>query len=165
MIRRTFERLGILMDLQPDRIEIRPGQEMKIRNDFGDQMPTIADSPWPQFPSDMMSCTIVAATQAAGTVLFFEKMFESRMYFVDRLISMGAQAVVCDPHRVLITGKTNLRAVKMSSPDIRAGMAMVVAALAAHGTSQIHQAEVIYRGYQNLVEKLTSIGARVRELN
>ena len=153
------------MDLQPDRIEIQPGQEMKIRNDFGDQMPTIADSPWPQFPSDMMSCTIVAATQAVGSVLFFEKMFESRMYFVDRLISMGAQAVVCDPHRVLITGKTNLRAVKMSSPDIRAGMAMVVAALAAHGTSQIHQAEVIYRGYQNLVEKLTSIGARVRELN
>ncbi|MBR2643564.1 MAG: UDP-N-acetylglucosamine 1-carboxyvinyltransferase [Lentisphaeria bacterium] len=165
MIRRTFEKLGILMDLQPDRIEIRPGQEMVIRNDFGGHLPTIADGPWPQFPSDMMSCTIVAATQAAGSVLFFEKMFESRIYFVDRLISMGAQAVVCDPHRVLITGKANLHAVEMSSPDIRAGMAMVIAALAARGTSRIHQADVIYRGYENLVDKLTAIGAKVREIN
>ena len=113
----------------------------------------------------MMSCTIVAATQAAGSVLFFEKMFESRIYFVDRLISMGAQAVVCDPHRVLITGKANLHAVEMSSPDIRAGMAMVIAALAARGTSRIHQADVIYRGYENLVDKLTAIGAKVREIN
>lgn len=165
MIRRNFERLGILMDLQPDRIEIQPGQDLVIRNDFGNQLPTIADGPWPQFPSDMMSCTIVAATQAAGSILFFEKMFESRIYFVDRLISMGAQAVVCDPHRVLISGRANLHAVEMSSPDIRAGMAMVIAAMAARGTSRIHQAEVIYRGYEKLVDKLTAIGARVKELN
>ena len=165
MTRRMFERLGILMDLQPDRIEIRPGQEMCIRNDFGNQLPTIADGPWPQFPSDMMSCTIVAATQARGSVLFFEKMFESRIYFVDRLISMGAQAVVCDPHRVLITGKSNLHAVKMSSPDIRAGMAMVIAAMVARGTSQIHQAEMIYRGYENLAGKLSAIGAKIKALD
>lgn len=165
MIRRTFERLGIFMDLQPDRIEIQPGQDLAVRNDFGNQLPTIADGPWPQFPSDMMSCTIVAATQAAGSVLFFEKMFESRIYFVDRLISMGAQAVVCDPHRVLISGKAHLHAVEMSSPDIRAGMAMVIAALCARGTSRIHQADMIYRGYENLVEKLSSIGVKIKELN
>ena len=142
--------------------------ELSMHNyndDFGNQMPTIADGPWPQFPSDMMSCTIVAATQARGSVLFFEKMFESRMYFVDRLISMGAQAVVCDPHRVLITGKSNLHAVKMSSPDIRAGMAMVIAAMVARGTSQIHQAEMIYRGYENLAGKLSAIGAKIKALD
>ena len=165
MTRRVFERLGIYFDLRPDRIEIKGGQELAVRNDFGDKLPTIADGPWPQFPSDMMSCTIVAATQAAGSVLFFEKMFESRIYFVDRLISMGAQAVVCDPHRVLINGRAKLHAVEMSSPDIRAGMAMVIAALGARGTSRIHQAEVIYRGYEDLVGKLTGIGARVRELS
>ena len=164
MMRRVFERLGILIDLRTDGIAIRGGQELVVRNDFGDKLPTIADGPWPQFPSDMMSCTIVAATQAAGSVLFFEKMFESRIYFVDRLISMGAQAVVCDPHRVLISGRSKLHAVEMSSPDIRAGMAMVIAALSARGTSRIHQAEVIYRGYENLVGKLTAIGAHVREL-
>lgn len=165
MMRRNFERMGILLDLQTDRIEIKGGQELRIRNDFGGSLPSIADGPWPQFPSDMMSCSIVAATQAEGSVLFFEKMFESRIYFVDRLISMGAQAVVCDPHRVLISGRARLHAVEMSSPDIRAGMAMVIAALCARGTSRIHQAEVIYRGYENLAEKLRSIGAKVREFH
>lgn len=164
MLRRCFERLGILIDLEMDRISIQGGQEMAVHSDFGGKLPTIADGPWPQFPSDMMSCTIVAATQAAGSVLFFEKMFESRIYFVDRLISMGAQAVVCDPHRVLISGRSALQAVEMSSPDIRAGMAMVIAALCARGTSRIHQAEVIYRGYEDLVSKLTGIGAKVREV-
>ena len=112
----------------------------------------------------MMSCTIVAATQSRGTVMFFEKMFESRIYFADRLISMGANAIVCDPHRVVITGKAQLHAVTMSSPDIRAGMAMVIAALCARGESTIHSAEVIYRGYENLVEKLTGLGADISEL-
>ena len=110
----------------------------------------------------MMSCTIVAATQCQGTVMFFEKMFESRIYFVDRLISMGANAIVCDPHRVVITSPAHLRAVEMSSPDIRAGMAMVIAAACATGTSKINHAEIIYRGYENLTGKLADLGMAIR---
>ena len=164
MLRRVFERLGVAMELYSDRI-IRPGgQQPKIQCDFGGHIPQISDGPWPQYPSDMMSCSIVAATQCTGTVMFFEKMFESRIYFADRLISMGANAIVCDPHRVVITGKAQLHAVTMSSPDIRAGMAMVIAALCAKGTSTIHSAEVIYRGYENLCAKLTAIGAEIEEL-
>jgi UDP-N-acetylglucosamine 1-carboxyvinyltransferase len=109
----------------------------------------------------MMSCMIVAATQAKGTVLFFEKMFESRIYFVDRLISMGANAVVCDPHRVIITGPVKLRGMEMSSPDIRAGMAMVLAAMCAKGKSVIHNADTIFRGYENIADKLNALGAEV----
>ena len=163
MLRRVFERLGVRMELQGDRIFLPGGQQRKIESDFGGHIPQISDGPWPQYPSDMMSCSIVAATQCRGTVMFFEKMFESRIYFADRLISMGANAIVCDPHRVVITGPTRLHAVTMSSPDIRAGMAMVIAALCAHGTSTIHSAEVIYRGYENLVEKLTGLGAKISE--
>ena len=164
MLRRVFERLGVAMELYSDRIILPGGQQPKIQCDFGGHIPQISDGPWPQYPSDMMSCSIVAATQCTGTVMFFEKMFESRIYFADRLISMGANAIVCDPHRVVITGKAQLHAVMMSSPDIRAGMAMVIAALCAKGTSTIHSAEVIYRGYENLCAKLTAIGAEIEEL-
>ena len=164
MLRRVFERLGVAMELYSDRIILPGGQQPKIQCDFGGHIPQISDGPWPQYPSDMMSCSIVAATQCTGTVMFFEKMFESRIYFADRLISMGANAIVCDPHRVVITGKAQLHAVTMSSPDIRAGMAMVIAALCAKGTSTIHSAEVIYRGYENLCAKLTAIGAEIEEL-
>lgn len=161
MTRRMFERLGIKFKLSPGLIEIPPKQKMKIQPDFGNAIPQIADGPWPQFPSDMMSCMIVCATQAKGTVLFFEKMFESRIYFVDRLISMGANAVVCDPHRVVITGPVKLRAIEMSSPDIRAGMAMVIAAICAKGKSVIHNADTIFRGYEDICEKLSSIGVDI----
>ena len=164
MLRRVFERLGVAMELYSDRIILPGGQQPKIQCDFGGHIPQISDGPWPQYPSDMMSCSSVAATQCTGTVMFFEKMFESRIYFADRLISMGANAIVCDPHRVVITGKAQLHAVTMSSPDIRAGMAMVIAALCAKGTSTIHSAEVIYRGYENLCAKLTAIGAEIEEL-
>ena len=164
MLRRVFERIGVAMELYSDRIILPGGQQPKIQCDFGGHIPQISDGPWPQYPSDMMSCSIVAATQCTGTVMFFEKMFESRIYFADRLISMGANAIVCDPHRVVITGKAQLHAVTMSSPDIRAGMAMVIAALCAKGTSTIHSAEVIYRGYENLCAKLTAIGAEIEEL-
>jgi UDP-N-acetylglucosamine 1-carboxyvinyltransferase len=129
--------------------------------DFGGYTPVISDGPWPQFPSDMMSCTIVAATQATGSVLFFEKMFESRIYFVDRLISMGANAIVCDPHRVVITGPAKLHGVKLSSPDIRAGMAMLIAAMCAKGSSTILSADVIARGYENIIEKIQTIGGKI----
>ena len=163
MTRRVFERFGIKFTLKPNHIILPPGQELKVKMDSGDAIPTVADGPWPQFPSDMMSCMIVAATQAQGTVLFFEKMFESRMYFVDRLISMGAKAIVCDPHRAVIMGPCKLVGLEMSSPDIRAGMALVLAAACAEGKSVIHNADTIYRGYENLVPKLQSIGVNVVE--
>ncbi|MBU1241052.1 UDP-N-acetylglucosamine 1-carboxyvinyltransferase [Myxococcota bacterium] len=164
MTHRIFERFGVNFEMLPGQIHLAGGQELSIRPDFGNSIPVVSDGPWPQFPSDMMSCTIVMATQARGTVLFFEKMFESRIYFVDRLIAMGANAVVCDPHRVVISGPANLRGITMASPDIRAGMAMVIAALCAEGTSTIKNAEVIERGYSNLHEKLLRLGARVREI-
>ena len=164
MLRRVFERIGVGLELHADHIVVPGGQHPEIQPDFGGHIPQISDGPWPQYPSDMMSCTIVAATQCRGTVMFFEKMFESRIYFADRLISMGANAIVCDPHRVVITGPARLHGLEMSSPDIRAGMAMVIAALCARGESVINHAEIIYRGYENLVAKLGAIGAEVEEI-
>jgi len=161
MTRRIFQRLGIHFDLNADNIFLPGGQELAVKTDLGNAVPTISDGPWPQYPSDLMSCTIVMATQARGTVLFFEKMFESRIYFVDRLISMGANAIVCDPHRVIINGPAKLRGVEMSSPDIRAGMAMIIAALCARGKSIVNNADVISRGYDSIVEKIASLGGRV----
>ena len=164
MTRRMFEKLGIHFRLHPGEIIVPPRQSMRILPDFGNAIPQIADGPWPQFPSDMMSCMIVCATQAKGTVLFFEKMFESRIYFVDRLIAMGANAVVCDPHRVVISGPARLRGQEMSSPDIRAGMAMVIAAACAKGSSIIHNVDTIFRGYENIIEKLNAVGVKVEEI-
>jgi len=165
MIRRIFERFSLHFDFKDNKIIMEPGQKLEINQDIGNAIPIISDGPWPQYPSDMMSCTIVMATQATGTLLFFEKMFESRMYFVDRLIRMGANAIVCDPHRVIISGATNLRAVEMSSPDIRAGMAMLIAALCADGTSIIHNSSVINRGYDTIVNKILSLGGDIEEYN
>lgn len=164
MLHRVFERLGIRTELEKDRIFLPGDQHPEIQCDYGGHIPQISDGPWPQFPSDMMSCTIVAATQCKGTVMFFEKMFESRIYFADRLISMGANAIVCDPHRVVITGPAQLHAQEMASPDIRAGMAMVIAALCAKGVSTINHAEIIYRGYGNLLQNLRSLGAEIEEI-
>lgn len=161
MIRRVFERLGITIELHPDKIFVPGGQHPRIMPDFGGYTPVISDGPWPQFPSDMMSCAIVTATQATGSVLFFEKMFESRIYFVDRLLSMGANAIVCDPHRVVITGPSKLHGVTLSSPDIRAGMAMLIAAMCAKGKSTILAADVIARGYENIIEKIQNIGGKI----
>ncbi len=163
MTRRVFERLGISMTIDGDKIYLPGNQQPHVKSDFGGYTPVISDGPWPQFPSDMMSCVIVTATQSAGSVMFFEKMFESRLYFVDRLISMGANAIVCDPHRVVITGKTQLRAQKLASPDIRAGMAMIIAAVCARGTSEISNCQMIGRGYEHLTEKLTAIGVKLTE--
>ena len=163
MLRRVFERFNIEMTLNPDHIYLPGGQKLQVRQDFGGHIPVISDGPWPQYPSDMMSCTIVMATQAQGCALFFEKMFESRIYFVDRLIDMGANAIVCDPHRVVISGASRLHGTVMSSPDIRAGMAMVIAGLCAEGESIIKSSEVIYRGYADLVGKLQGLGLDVTE--
>ena len=158
MQRRVFEKFGIGLSFENDEIILPPRQKLEITPDFGNAIPVISDGPWPQYPSDMMSCTIVMGTQAAGTTLFFEKMFESRLYFVDMLISMGANAIVCDPHRVVIAGPSKLRGMEISSPDIRAGMAMVIAATVADGVSIINNAEVIYRGYDSVVDTILDLG-------
>jgi len=165
MTRRVFERFGIHFELQPNHIYRPHGQELEIKPDFGNSIPVIADGTWPQYPSDMMSCTIVMATQAKGTVMFFEKMFESRIYFVDRLIGMGASAVVCDPHRVVISGPSPLRCSELSSPDIRSGMALLIAALCAKGKSIINNTNVISRGYENIVDKIQSIGGKISSID
>ncbi|EDM28344.1 UDP-N-acetylglucosamine 1-carboxyvinyltransferase [Lentisphaera araneosa HTCC2155] len=165
MARRVFERLGILLNMEHSQISIDPNSPRKIQADFGGAIPVIDDGPWPQFPSDMMSCMIVLASQVEGTVLFFEKMFESRLYFVDRLISMGANAIVCDPHRVVISGPAKLRANTLSSPDIRAGMALLGGALCASGTSTVKNIQMIDRGYANIESRLLQLGARVQRVN
>ena len=164
MMRRVFEKFNLHFDLNSDSIYLPGSQELKIKPDLGNAIPVISDGPWPQFPSDMMSCTIVMATQAKGTMLFFEKMFESRIYFVDRLISMGANAIVCDPHRVVISGPAKLKGSELFSPDIRAGMAMLIAALAADGESVVHNADIIFRGYDSLITKIRSLGGDIEKI-
>ena len=149
VMERTFYKLGV------------GSKTLRIRKDLGSAIPKIEDGAWPAFPSDLMSAAIVLATQARGSVLFFEKMFESRMYFVDRLIEMGAHIVQCDPHRVVVDGPARLHAIHMSSPDIRAGMAMLIAALCAKGRSVIDNAEMIDRGYENVVDRLRALGADI----
>jgi UDP-N-acetylglucosamine 1-carboxyvinyltransferase len=163
MINRVFERFGIKLDIQHDRIVLEAGQVARVQSDEGGVIPRFDDGPWPQFPTDMMSPLLVLATQSEGTALFFEKMFESRMYFVDPLIQMGANITVCDPHRVVVTGKTALRGQRLRSPDIRAGMALIVAALCAeHRPSVVQNAEILARGYEKLEEKLRALGADIR---
>ena len=137
------------------------GKPLRVRHDLGAAVPKIEDGAWPAFPSDLMSVAIVVATQARGGVLFFEKMFESRMYFVDRLIEMGAHIIPCDPHRVVVQGPARLHGIVMSSPDIRAGMAMLIAALCARGESVIENAQMIDRGYEAVDQRLRALGAHI----
>ena len=137
------------------------GQTLKIRDDFGGHVPKLEDQPWPAFPADLMSIAIVTATQCDGVILMFEKMFESRMFFVDKLISMGARIVLCDPHRAIVAGPSRLRGALMTSPDIRAGMAMLLAAVCAKGVSTINNADQIERGYERIDERLNALGARI----
>ncbi len=162
MMNRVFERFGLALDIKSDRIVLPSGQTPRIQADAGGAIPQVDDGPWPQFPTDMMSPFLVLATQSEGTILFFEKMFEGRMYFVDPLIQMGANAVICDPHRVIISGPSKLRGQTVRSPDIRAGMAMIIAALCATGRPCIVQnAEIVDRGYERVEEKLRAIGADI----
>jgi len=156
-----FQTLGMALTLDNDGLKLVPRRRPRVRSELGLAVPKIEDGPWPNFPSDLMSVAIVAGTQAQGTVLFFEKMFESRMYFVDRLIDMGARLVPCDPHRVVVIGPASLHAIPVSSPDIRAGMALLIAALCAKGTSVINNAEVIDRGYERVEERLRALGADI----
>lgn len=162
MMHRVFERFGIEIELKSDRIVLPSGQTPRIQPDAGGAIPQVDDGPWPQFPTDMMSPFLVLATQSQGTILFFEKMFEGRMVFVDSLIQMGANAIICDPHRVLIAGPSSLRGQTVRSPDIRAGMAMIIAALCSTRRPCIVQnAEIVDRGYERVEEKLRSLGADI----
>ena len=145
-------------------LRVPPDQELVIRDDLGGQIPKIEDGPWPAFPADLTSIALTVATQARGTVLIFEKMFESRLFFVDKLVSMGARIILCDPHRAVVTGPARLYGQQMSSPDIRAGMAMLLAALCAEGTSTIGNIGEIDRGYERIDERLRSLGARIERV-
>ena len=136
-------------------------QDLRVAMDVGGAVPKIDDGPWPHFPADLLSIALIVATQAQGTVLIHEKMFESRLFFVDKLISMGARIILCDPHRAVVVGPSHLYGQTMSSPDIRAGMTLVIAALAAEGVSIIANVDQIDRGYERLEQKLQALGAAI----
>ncbi|MDQ3697982.1 MAG: UDP-N-acetylglucosamine 1-carboxyvinyltransferase [Gemmatimonadota bacterium] len=156
-----FERLGVDCRVDGADLVIPAGQQKVIRADLGGHVPKLEDQPWPAFPADLMSIAIVTATQCHGIVLMHEKMFESRLFFVDKLITMGARIVLCDPHRALIAGPAPLRAARVESPDIRAGMAMLLAACCARGTSVINNVGQIERGYERIDERLNNLGASI----
>lgn len=164
VINRTFAKLGLPTTLNDDVLTVS-ATSLEIQADLGLAIPKVEDGPWPAFPSDMMSVAIVLATQSEGTVLFFEKMFESRMYFVDQLIAMGARIVQCDPHRIVIAGSSALQRAHMATPDIRAGMALLNAALCAQGESVIDNAQMIDRGYERIDERLRALGAHITREN
>jgi UDP-N-acetylglucosamine 1-carboxyvinyltransferase len=160
----TFERLGVHVEVDGNSLRVPQNQDLVIRDDIGGQIPKIEDGPWPAFPADLTSIAVIVATQAHGEILIFEKMFESRLFFVDKLVSMGARIILCDPHRVVVTGPARLVGQQMSSPDIRAGMAMLLAALCAQGTSTIGNVGEIDRGYERIDERLRSLGARIERI-
>jgi UDP-N-acetylglucosamine 1-carboxyvinyltransferase len=159
-----FERLGIHCEIEGRDLVIPAKQSREVQSDLGGHVPTISDQPWPAFPADVMSIAIVTASQCSGMVLMHEKMFESRMFFVDKLIGMGARIVLCDPHRAIVSGPSRLRAATVESPDIRAGMAMLLAALCAEGTSTINNVGQIERGYERIDERLNALGARIERI-
>jgi len=160
----TFKRLGIDVEIRGQDFHVPRGQSLKIVADAHGVIPTIDDAPWPGFPADLMSIATVVATRCEGTILMFEKMYESRMFFVDKLCSMGAHIILCDPHRAIITGPAELHGETLTSPDIRAGMAMLIAALCAEGTSTIKNIAQIDRGYERIDDKLRSLGARIERV-
>lgn len=164
MIRLVFNKLGVETRLEGSSLWIPPDQDLAIRDDHLGQIPKVDDAPWPAFPTDLMSIAITVATQSAGTVLFFEKMFEGRMFFVDSLIAMGAKIIFCDPHRVVVVGPSQLYGSTLESPDVRAGMALLIAALAADGESTIYNIRQIDRGYEAVDEKLRTLGASIERL-
>jgi UDP-N-acetylglucosamine 1-carboxyvinyltransferase len=168
IIPRTFQRLGIQMELIGDDLII-PSQENYTVDSFIDgSILTIADAPWPGFTPDLLSIILVTATQAKGTVLVHQKMFESRLFFVDKLIDMGAQIILCDPHRATVIGlnrQTKLKGISMTSPDIRAGVSLLIAAMSAEGQSTIYNIDQIDRGYQNIDTRLNAIGAKIQRVD
>jgi UDP-N-acetylglucosamine 1-carboxyvinyltransferase len=160
-IRGAFERLGVRMEIDGTSLRVPDGQELAVQDDLGGQVPKVEDGPWPAFPADLTSIALIVATQARGTILIFEKMFESRLFFVDKLVNMGARIILCDPHRAVVSGPAQLYGQRMESPDIRAGWAMLVAALCAEGTSTIGNIAQIVRGYERIEERLRAVGAQI----
>jgi len=160
-VRMAFERLGCRIEFDGNDVLVPGGQELRVRDDAGDAISKIEDGPWPAFPADLTSIALAMATQADGMVLIFEKMFENRLFFVDKLVTMGARVILCDPHRAVVSGPSRLHGERVESPDIRAGMAMVIAALCAEGQTQIGNIRQIDRGYERIDERLRSLGARI----
>ncbi|TET50846.1 MAG: UDP-N-acetylglucosamine 1-carboxyvinyltransferase [Anaerolineales bacterium] len=165
MVKMVFERLGVHFEARGDDVFVPKKQPMVVVPDLGGAIPSVYDAPWPAFPADLMSIAIVVATQSSGTVLFHEKMFESRLFWVDKLISMGARVILCDPHRCVVQGPSPLHGDEVDSPDIRAGMALLIAALCAEGRSVIRNARQIDRGYERVDEKLRSVGASIKRVS
>lgn len=164
MVGLVFERLGVHFEARGNDVFVPAGQPLTISPDIGGAIPTIYDAPWPAFPADLMSIAIVVASQSRGTVLMHEKMFESRLFFVDKLIAMGARIILCDPHRCVVQGPSPLRGDEVESPDIRAGMALLIAALCAEGQSIIRNIRQIDRGYERVEEKLRPLGAQIERV-
>jgi UDP-N-acetylglucosamine 1-carboxyvinyltransferase len=164
MIRLVFQRLGLRSELDGDNCVVPGGQKLVVSRDAGDYQSKVEDGPWPAFPADLTSIAVALATQSEGSVLIFEKMFENRLFFVDKLISMGAEITICDPHRAIVIGPRRLHGQRLSSPDIRAGMAMLIAAVCADGTSEIHNVRDIDRGYERIDERLQGLGARIERV-
>jgi UDP-N-acetylglucosamine 1-carboxyvinyltransferase len=160
----AFERLGVRTEIDGTSVRVAPKQQLLVEDDLGGHIPKIEDGPWPAFPADLTSIALTVATQAFGTVLIFEKMFESRLFFVDKLVMMGARIILCDPHRAVVTGPAQLVGQRMESPDIRAGMAMLLAGLCAQGQSTIGAAHQIDKGYERIDERLRSLGARIERV-
>jgi UDP-N-acetylglucosamine 1-carboxyvinyltransferase len=164
MTRLAFERLGCRIEYEGSDVIVPAGQELRIRSDVGDAISKIEDGPWPAFPADLTSIALALATQAEGLVLIHEKMFENRLFFVDKLVSMGARVIVCDPHRAVVSGPSRLHGERLSSPDIRAGMALLIAALCADGRSEIANIREIDRGYERIDDRLRLLGARIERV-
>ena len=162
MVRMVFQRLGVDWQKDGKDIIVPKDQKLVIEPDLGEAIPEISVMPWPAFPTDLMSIAIVIATQSKGTVLFHDWMYPSRMFFTDKLVGMGAQIVLCDPHRCIVQGPSRLYSEKMESPDIRAGMALLLAALSAKGVSVIRNVAQIERGYERIDEKLKALGANIK---
>jgi UDP-N-acetylglucosamine 1-carboxyvinyltransferase len=156
-----FDRMGIRCEIRGKDLFVPANQERAIRMDLGGHIPKIDDGPWPAFPADLTSIALVTATQCRGTILIYEKMFESRMFFADKLISMGARIVLCDPHRAVVVGPSRLHAAPVESPDIRAGMALLIAALGAEGETELFNVGQIERGYERIDERLRALGAHI----
>jgi UDP-N-acetylglucosamine 1-carboxyvinyltransferase len=161
----AFKKLGVRVEIGEDSVHVPTRQQLIVQDDLGGMVPKIEDGPWPAFPSDLTSIAVTVATQAFGTVLMFEKMFENRLFFTDKLVSMGARIILCDPHRAVVTGPAKLVGQRMESPDIRAGMAMLLAALAADGQSTIGAAHQIDKGYERIDERLRALGASIERVD
>jgi UDP-N-acetylglucosamine 1-carboxyvinyltransferase len=164
-VRRQFRRLGLRSEIAGSDMLVPSGQKLEVEADLGDAIPKIEDGPWPAFPADLTSIALALATQAEGEILIFEKMFENRLFFVDKLVAMGARITLCDPHRAIVSGPSRLHGERVESPDIRAGMAILIAALAADGISEIGNIRQIDRGYEQIDERLRALGAQIERVS